>query len=124
MQNFTVTLTDASGKTATVAVGDKKYGEGLQQSVGNITARMHVILRENRIPISDFTDQGLDASKVRSIAFDFGGAGMPATGSIQLANVRFIRTSNAPVVAALKSAKRAKASAALPDVKWVKATQK
>jgi dienelactone hydrolase len=142
MQNFTVTLTDAAGRTATVAVGDKKYGLGLQQSIANITTRMHVILRENRIPIADFTAQGLDATQVRSIAFGFGGAGMPASGSIQLANVRFqeavggtkvfadtagasgpatnpvaIRASNAPVVAALKATKRAKAAGR--DVVWV-----
>jgi hypothetical protein len=102
-----------------------------------------VILRENRIPVSDFTVQGLDATTVRSIQFSFGGSGMPQSGSIQLADVRFqeavggstvfadtpgasgpatsrsaIRASNAPVVAALKSAKRAKATAA-DAITWV-----
>jgi hypothetical protein len=145
LQNFTVTLTDAGGHTGTVAVGDPKYGLGLQQSVANITARMHVILRENRIPLTDFTAQGVDTANLRDIKFQFGGAGMPQSGSIQLADVRFqeavsgptvyaesatatgpsgasprtIAADNAPATAAVDGTPRAAASPALPDVVWL-----
>jgi dienelactone hydrolase len=97
-QNFTATLTDAAGHTGAVDVGDLKYGLGLQQSVANTTARMHVILRDNRIPLADFAAQGVDLKSLRKITFQFGGDGMPQSGSIQLADVRFQESVNGPSV--------------------------
>jgi dienelactone hydrolase len=143
-QHFNVTLTDAAGHTGTLDVGDPKYGLGLQQSIANITTRMHVILRENRIPLADFAAQGVDVSTLRNIEFSFGDTGMPQSGSIQLADVRFqesvtgptvyaetdqangpatdqakIVADNATATSIIDNTPRAVASSALPDVVWL-----
>jgi large repetitive protein len=88
-QNFTIAVTDAEGHEATVEAGDPRYGTALQQTLGSTNYRVHVILHDIRVPLDDIAAQGVDLSRVRSLQFRFGGAGMPQSGSIQLADVRF-----------------------------------
>ncbi|HEY2477934.1 MAG TPA: Ig-like domain-containing protein [Solirubrobacterales bacterium] len=88
-QNFTVAVKDAEGHEATVEAGDPRYGTALQQTLGSTSFRVHVILRDLRVPLADFAEQGVDLSKLRRLELRFGGAGMPRSGSIQLADVRF-----------------------------------
>ena len=93
-QNFTVAVTDAEGHEATVEAGDPRYGTALQQTLGSTSARVHVILRDIRVPLSDLAAQGIDLSKVRKLELRFGELGMPQSGSIQLADVRFQQSVN------------------------------
>ena len=88
-QDFTIAVTDAEGHEATVAAGDPRYGTALQQTLGSTSARVHVILHDIRVPLADIAAQGVDLSQVRSLQLRFAGAGMPQSGSIQLADVRF-----------------------------------
>jgi hypothetical protein len=88
-QNFTIAVTDAEGDEATVEAGDPRYGTALQQTLGNTSARVHVILRDLRVPLADLAEQGIDLTKVRKLELRFGELGMPQSGSIQLADVRF-----------------------------------
>lgn len=88
-QNFTIAVTDAEGHEASVEAGDPRYGTALQQTLGNTSARVHVILRDLRVPLSDLAKQGIDLTKVRKLELRFGELGMPQSGSIQLADVRF-----------------------------------
>jgi hypothetical protein len=88
-QNFTIAVSDAAGHEATVKAGDPRYGTALQQSLGSTSARVHVILRDIRVPLSDLAAQGIDLAKVRKLELRFGEAGMPQSGSIQLADVKF-----------------------------------
>lgn len=88
-QDFSIVVTDADGVSASVSAADPRYGNALHPTVGNITARVHIILNQIRVPLSDFAAQGVDLTKVRKVELHFGEAGKPATGSIQLADVRF-----------------------------------
>ena len=88
-QSFTIAVTDAEGDEATVEAGSPRYGTALQQTPGSTSDRVHVILRDLRVPLSDLEGQGIDLTKVRTLQLRFGGAGMPQSGSIQLADVRF-----------------------------------
>lgn len=89
MQDFTIAVTDGDGNVAKVSAGDARYGSALQQSHGSISSRVHVILKEIRVPLSELAAQGVDLTDVRKLELLFGGEGNPATGSIQLADVRF-----------------------------------
>lgn len=97
-QDFEIALTDAAGTTATVHAGDRRYGTALQQTTGNTTTRVHIVLNQVRVPLADFSAQGIDLTKVRKVSFRFGGSGYPATGSIQLADVRFQEKASGPSV--------------------------
>jgi hypothetical protein len=88
-QNFTIAVTDAAGHVGTVEAGDSRYGTALQQTPGSTSDRVHVMLRDLRVPLADFAGQGVDLSQVRKLELRFGGEGMPSSGSIQLADVRF-----------------------------------
>jgi large repetitive protein len=88
-QHFTIAVKDAAGHEATVDAGDPRYGTALQQTLGSTSYRVHVILRDIRVPLADLAAQGVDLSQVRSVQLRFGEAGMPQSGSIQLADVRF-----------------------------------
>lgn len=88
-QDFAIELTDAAGGTGTVAAGSHRYGTALQPTTGATTARLHIVLNQVRVPLADFAAQGVDLTRVRRLEFRFGGAGMPASGSVQLADVRF-----------------------------------
>ena len=71
------------------------------------------------MPLSDFASQGVDLSELRRLELRFGGEGMPQTGSIQLADVRFQEaTDPAPLPdakALIDATPRKQPSAALPD---------
>jgi hypothetical protein len=116
-QDFTIALTDADGVTGTVAAGNRRYGDALQQTTGSTTAKTHVILNQIRVPLGDFAQQGVDLSKVRHIELRFGELGQPGSGSIQLADVRFQEAADAAPAAATTApvVDRAAPSAALPD---------
>lgn len=97
-QDFAIELTDAAGKTASVSAGNEKYGNALHQTIGNSSARVHIVLSQVRVPLADFASQGVDLTKVRKVSFVFGDDGYPATGSIQLSDVRFQELATGPVV--------------------------
>jgi hypothetical protein len=88
-QNFTIAVTDAEGDEATVEAADPDFGTATQQTLGSTSDRVHVMLRDLRVPLAEFADQGVDLSSVRKIELRFAGEGMPQSGSIQLADVRF-----------------------------------
>ena len=88
-QDFTIALSDTEGNEGTVAAGDPKWGNALHQSTGSTTNRMHIVLDQIRVPLSEFAAQGVDISSLDELEFRFGEEGMPQTGSIQLADVRF-----------------------------------
>jgi hypothetical protein len=97
-QDFTIALTDAAGNEATVDAGDHRYGNALHQTTGSVTARVHIILNQIRVPLADFAEQGVDLTKVRRLELRFGEDGKPASGSIQLADVRFQESVDGPKV--------------------------
>ena len=88
-QDFTIALIDAQGNEGTVSAADQRYGNALHQTTGSTTARVHVVLDQIRVPLADFAAQGVDLSAVRRLELRFGEPGKPASGSIQLADVRF-----------------------------------
>lgn len=123
--DFAITLTDASGKTATVRAGDRRYGTALQQTTGSANARLHIVLNQIRVPLTDFA--GIDLGAIRKLTLAFGGDGYPASGSIQLADVRFQESINGPTAltgragsaepaSVIAETPRLAASAATPDV--------
>ncbi len=119
-QHFQIALTDASGKVATVDAGARRYGTALQPATGNTNARVHIVLNQVRVPLEDFAAQGVDLKTVRKVALVFGAQGMPATGSVQVSDVRFQEAATAaadpnPGVL-IAAAPRAAPSAANPDV--------
>jgi hypothetical protein len=97
-QDFSIVVTDAAGHVATVSAASPRYGTALHQSTGSTTARMHVILNQIRVPLSDFAAQGVDLKAVRRLDLRFGDPGKPATGSIELADVRFQEAVTGPTV--------------------------
>jgi hypothetical protein len=88
-QNFTIAVTDADGNEATVEAANPDFGTATQQTLGSTSDRVHVMLRDLRVPLAEFARQGVDLAAVRKIELRFGGEGMPQSGSIQLADVRF-----------------------------------
>jgi len=88
-QDFDVILTDRDGHAGTVAAASPRYGTALHPTVGNITTRVHIVLSSLRVPLGDFAAQGVDLARLAKLELRFGGPGKPATGSIELADVRF-----------------------------------
>ncbi|BBH69144.1 hypothetical protein ACTI_58290 [Actinoplanes sp. OR16] len=88
-QNFVIALRDTEGDEGTVAAGDPRWGNALHMSTGTNTPNTHIVLDQIRVPLSEFAAQGVDVSSLASLEFRFGGADLPASGSIQLADVRF-----------------------------------
>jgi hypothetical protein len=88
-QNFTIAVTDAEGHEATVEAGNPDFGTALQQTIGNTSDRVHVILQDLRVPLAEFSKQGINLAKLKKLELRFGGAGMPSSGSIELSNIRF-----------------------------------
>jgi hypothetical protein len=97
-QDFTISLTDAAGHVGTVAAASPRYGTALHQTTGTTTARTHIVLNQIRVPLGDFATQGVDLNSVRRVDLGFGGPGKPATGSIELADVRFQEAVSGPTV--------------------------
>ena len=88
-QDFSIVLTDKAGKEGIVSAASPRFGTALHQTTGSTTARTHIVLNQIRVPLSDFAAQGVDLANVRKFELRFGGAGKPATGSIELSDVRF-----------------------------------
>ncbi len=97
-QDFTIALTDAAGHVGTVAAASPRYGTALHQTTGTTTARTHIVLNQIRVPLGDFAAQGVDLTAVRRLDLRFGEPGKPATGSIELADVRFQESVSGPTV--------------------------
>lgn len=91
-QNFKIVLTDTEGHTGSVDAGDPRWGNALHMSTGTNTPNTHIVLDQIRVPLTEFTAQGVDVSKVAGLELRFGVAGTPSSGSIQLADVRFQET--------------------------------
>jgi hypothetical protein len=131
-QDFDIVLTDKAGHSATVAAASPRYGTALHPTVGNITVRVHVVLNSIRVPLGDFAAQGVDLAHVAKLELRFGGPGRPASGSIELADVRFqeavggptsLRDAQAAAFAAQRIEATPRASAAdVPDVVRVATT--
>jgi dienelactone hydrolase len=97
-QDFTISLTDAAGHVGTVAAASPRYGTALHQTTGTTTARTHIVLNQIRVPLGDFAAQGVDLTSVRRLDLGFGAPGKPASGSIELADVRFQEAVAGPTV--------------------------
>ncbi len=79
-QNFTVSVSDAAGHTATVQAANPRYGLALHPTIGSTTTRVHIILNQLRIPLSDFVAQGVDLKTLRQVQFRFGDRGAADVG--------------------------------------------
>ena len=74
----------ASGDEFEVKLTD--YSRGIQASVGS--TQRHILLNGFRIPLSAFVGK-VDLSSLDRVELRFGGAGVNATGAIQLADIAF-----------------------------------
>jgi large repetitive protein len=91
-QNWTIAVTDAEGHEGTVEAADPDFGTATQQTLGSTSDRVHVMLRDLRVPLAEFAAQGVNLASLRKLELRFGEKGnpnMPTSGSIQLADVRF-----------------------------------
>ncbi len=88
-QNWTIAVTDAEGNEATVEADNPDFGTATQQTLGSTSDRVHVMLRDVRVPLAEFAEQGVNLNSLRKLELRFGEPGMPSSGSIQLADVRF-----------------------------------
>ncbi len=88
-QNWTIAVKDAEGHEGTVEADDPDFGTATQQTLGSTSDRVHVMLRDLRVPLAEFAAQGVNLSSLRKLELRFGEPGMPSSGSIQLADVRF-----------------------------------
>jgi hypothetical protein len=88
-QNWTIAVTDAEGNEGTVEAANPDFGTATQQTLGDTSDRVHVILRDLRVPLAEFAEQGVNLSSLSKLELRFGEPGMPSSGSIQLADVRF-----------------------------------
>ncbi|MDQ6525933.1 hypothetical protein RB608_20115 [Nocardioides sp. LHD-245] len=98
-QDFEIVLVDAAGHEAVVNAGDPRWGNALHMSTGTQTARTHIVLDQIRVPLTEFAAQGVDLTAIDTLELRFGGEGLPQSGSIQLADVRFQEAAtDAPLV--------------------------
>lgn len=88
-QDFKIVLTDREGNEASVNAGDPRWGNALHMSTGNRTPATHIVLEQIRVPLTEFAAQGVDITALAKLDLRFGTEGTPASGSIQLADVRF-----------------------------------
>lgn len=98
-QDFEIVLTDTAGNSASVKAGDPRWGNALHMSTGTVTPSTHIVLEQIRVPLSEFSAGGVDISSLASLKLQFGVDGLPASGSIQLADVRFQeKVADAPLI--------------------------
>lgn len=88
-QNWTIAVKDAEGHEATVEAANPDFGTATQQTLGSTSDRVHVMLRDLRVPLAEFAKQGVNLESLRKLELRFGEPGKPSSGSIQLADVRF-----------------------------------
>jgi large repetitive protein len=91
-QHFEIVLSDTAGHEGTVDAGDPRWGNALHMSTGTNTPNTHIVLDQIRVPLSVFAAQGVNIHDLAKLQFRFGYDGMPTSGSIQLADVRFQET--------------------------------
>ncbi|MDO8188275.1 hypothetical protein Q5424_13680 [Conexibacter sp. JD483] len=84
-QDFTVTVTDASGTSGTTNVA--RWSTALEPSIGR--TYQHIVLNGVRIPLTAFGRVNLTRVVAVELGFGQPGSGTPALGSIQLADVMF-----------------------------------
>jgi large repetitive protein len=94
-QDFVIALRDDEGHEGTVHAGDERWGNALHMSTGTNTPNTHIVLEQIRVPLSEFAAQGVDLSKLDAVELRFGEDGTPASGSIQLADLRFQESTSA-----------------------------
>lgn len=97
-QDFLIVLTDTEGNEASVHAGDERWGNALHMSTGTNTPNTHIVLDQIRVPLTEFATQGVDLSSLASVQLRFGEEGTPASGSIQVADVRFQEGVDTPLV--------------------------
>lgn len=88
-QDFMIVLVDTDGNEAKVNAADERWGNALHMSTGTATARTHIVLDQIRVPLSEFSAQGVNIASLDRLELRFGVDGTPTSGSIQLADVRF-----------------------------------
>lgn len=88
-QDFQIAVVDRAGHEGVVNAGDPRWGNALHMSTGTQTSRTHIVLDQIRVPLTEFAAQGVDLTAVDTLELRFGGAGLPQSGSVQLADVRF-----------------------------------
>ncbi len=96
-QDFTIAVVDKAGKEGVVAASSPRYGTALHQTTGvrprpartSCSTRSASRCRTSRPRASTF-------GNLRKLELRFGGAGKPATGSIQLSDVRFQEAAAGP----------------------------
>lgn len=88
-QDFQIVLVDGAGAEGVVNAGDEAWGNALHMSTGTQTARTHIVLDQIRVPLAEFAEQGVDLTDLDALELRFGGEGLPQSGSIQVADVRF-----------------------------------
>ncbi|MBB2976494.1 dienelactone hydrolase [Microbacterium endophyticum] len=88
-QDFKIVLTDTEGNEASVNAGDPRWGNALHMTTGTVTPSTHIVLEQLRVPLTEFSSEGVDVSSLASLELRFGTDGTPTSGSIQLADVRF-----------------------------------
>lgn len=88
-QDFVIALTDTDGVEGTVNAGDERWGNALHMSTGTVSSRTHIVLDQIRVPLSEFAAQGVDLTSIDELELRFGTEGTPASGSVQVADVRF-----------------------------------
>lgn len=93
-QHFNIVLTDAAGHAGSVDAGDPRWGNALHMSTGTNTPNTHIVLDQIRVPLTEFAAQGVDIRRIANLELQFGVARTTASGSIQLADVRFQETSS------------------------------
>jgi len=107
-QDFDIVLTDTAGKAASVRAGDPRWGNALHMATGTKTPSTHIVLEQIRVPLAEFTAQGVDVSSLAKLELRFGVDGTPESGSIQLADVRFQEAATAaPMILSDGTAKNA-----------------
>ncbi|WP_139977780.1 alpha/beta hydrolase [Nocardioides litoris] len=97
-QDFVIALTDTEGREGTVKAGDERWGNALHMSTGTNTPNTHVVLDQVRVPLAEFAAQGVDLTSIDAVELRFGVEGTPASGSIQVADVRFQEGVETPLV--------------------------
>lgn len=97
-QDFVIALTDTAGKVATVHAGDERWGNALHMSTGTNTPNTHIVLDQIRVPLTEFAAQGVDITSLDKLELRFGVEGTPASGSIQVADVRFQEGAETPLI--------------------------
>ncbi|WP_026910832.1 alpha/beta hydrolase [Patulibacter minatonensis] len=88
VQDLRIALVDRSGAEKEVKLTD--HTRGIESTLGQNTSTTqprHIALQGQRIPLSAFT--GIDLKTLDRVELRFGGAGVPATGAIQLADLAF-----------------------------------